>query len=100
MLNIDQIGIGTMSKVSLEGRLDDGSAPQLEQYFKENLNGISELVIDTAKLEYISCDGLRVFLSALKTMDRQGGIMIIENVYGEVKEMIDSNGFSNIFTIK
>ena len=100
MIKIDQIGIGTMSKISLEGRLDDHSAPQLEQYFKENLNGITELVIDTAKLEYISCDGLRVFLSALKTMDRQGGIMIIENVYGEVKEMIDSNGFSNIFTIK
>ena len=47
--------------VSLEGRLDTTTAPELEVAIKD-LDGVTELIIDMAKLEYISSAGLRVFL--------------------------------------
>ena len=85
--------------VALEGRLDTSSAPQLEQNFKDSLNGVTELTIDAAKLEYISSAGLRVLLSAQKTMNKQG-TMVIKNVSEEVNEIFEITGFSDILTIK
>ena len=99
MLKIDQTGLGTKLNVALVGRLDTSSAPQLEQNFKDSLNGVTELTIDAAKLEYISSAGLRVLLSAQKTMNKQG-TMVIKNVSEEVNEIFEITGFSDILTIK
>ena len=84
--------------VGLEGRLDTVTAPQLENELKASLEGISELVIDAGKLEYISSAGLRVLLSAQKIMSKQGS-MTVKNVSEEVNEIFEVTGFSDILTI-
>ena len=99
MLKIDQTGIGSKLTVKLEGRLDTVSAPQLEENFKKSLDGVSELIIDVEKLEYISSAGLRVLLSAQKVMNKQGS-MVVMNVSEEVNEIFEVTGFSDILTIK
>ena len=43
--------------VALEGRLDTTTAPQLEEELKTGLKGVTDLVIDLSKLEYISSAG-------------------------------------------
>ena len=43
--------------VALEGRLDTTTAPQLEEELKTGLEGVTDLVIDLSKLEYISSAG-------------------------------------------
>ena len=53
-----------MFTVAIEGRLDTTTAPQLEKFLSENSEGIKDMVIDMAKLEYISSAGLRVILGA------------------------------------
>ncbi|MBQ0101239.1 MAG: STAS domain-containing protein, partial [Firmicutes bacterium] len=58
--------------LALTGRLDTNTAPQLETIIRNDLGGVSELVFDFKKLEYISSAGLRVILSAQKTMNAQG----------------------------
>lgn len=85
--------------ILLEGRLDTASAPVLEEELKNLIEGISELEIDMASLQYISSAGLRVLLSAQKTMNKQGS-MLIRNVNDSVREVFDITGFSDIFTIK
>ena len=67
---------GSSCAVALEGRLDTTTAPQLEAELKSSLNGITELVFDFSKLEYISSAGLRVLLSAQKVMNQQGSMKI------------------------
>ena len=51
--------------ITLEGRLDTNTAPQLEAELKASLSGVTELDLDFSGLEYISSAGLRVLLAAL-----------------------------------
>ena len=99
MLNINKEVTGNNLTVSLEGRLDTTTAPQLEGELKSALDGKTELVIDMAKLEYISSAGLRVLLSAQKVMNKQGN-MVVKNASDEVKEIFEVTGFSDILTIE
>ena len=99
MLNINKETTGNNLTVSLEGRLDTMTAPQLESELKSALDGKTELMIDMAKLEYISSAGLRVLLSAQKIMNKQGS-MVIKNASEEVKEIFEVTGFSDILTVE
>ena len=76
---IDKQLNGSELTLSLTGRLDTTTAPELEAVIKENITGVTNLVMDFAGLEYLSSAGLRVILSAQKTMNKQGE-MVIRNV--------------------
>ena len=55
---------GTELTVTLVGRLDTTTAPQLEAEFKQNISDVEKLVLDFAGLDYLSSAGLRVLLAA------------------------------------
>ena len=90
---------GTELTVTITGRLDTTTAPQLEAEFKQNINGVEKLVLDFAALEYLSSAGLRVILSAQKVMNKQGE-MIIKNVNDTINEIFEVTGFIDILTIE
>ncbi len=85
--------------ISVGGRLDTSTAPQLENEIKQNISGITELTIDMSELEYISSAGLRVLLSAQKIMNKQGN-MTIRNVRKEIAEIFEVTGFDDILNIE
>ena len=85
--------------IKLEGRLDTTTAPQLEAELKNSLDGVAELVFDLGALEYISSAGLRVLLSAYKTM-RGKGSMKITNANELVQEVFEVTGFSDFLPIE
>ncbi len=97
-MNIVKEQNATVKTIALEGRLDTTTAPQFEAEVKD-LEGITELYIDFAKLEYVSSAGLRVILSAQKTMNKQGK-MVIRNVNSEISEVFEITGFSDILTVE
>ena len=99
MLNIDQKKDGGSLVITLDGRLDTSTAPQLEEAIGETIADVTDLKFDFGKLEYISSAGLRVLLSTQKTMNKQGK-MVIQNVSEEVLEIFDVTGFSDILTIE
>ena len=90
---------GSALVVALEGRLDTTTAPELEQELKNSLDGVTDLTLDLAKLDYISSAGLRVLLSAHKTMMKQGQ-MKVTNASEIVREVFDVTGFSDILNIE
>ena len=90
---------GSQLTVSIEGRLDTTTAPELEQELKDSLGGVTELTIDLGKLDYISSAGLRVLLWAQKTMNQQGS-MKVTNVQEVVSEVFEVTGFADILTIE
>lgn len=90
---------GTELTLALEGRLDTSTAPDLEAAINSNLEGVTKLVLDFYRVEYISSAGLRVLLSARKTMASKGE-MLIRNVSDEVMEIFDITGFVDILTIE
>ena len=98
-MNIEQKKNGSALTLALEGRLDTTTAPQLEAELKTVLSGVSELIFDLEKLEYISSAGLRVLLSAQKTMNKQGA-MKVTHANEMILEIFEVTGFSDILTIE
>ena len=90
---------GNTLEIALEGRLDTMTAPELEAELNQSLPGADRLVLDFSKLEYISSAGLRVLLSAHKSMSGKGGMKII-HANEIVLEVFDVTGFSDILTIE
>ena len=84
--------------LSLEGRLDTVTAPELEKAVTELTNADS-LLIDLAKLDYISSAGLRVLLAAHKSFSKKGG-MTVKNANVVVADIFDVTGFKNILNIQ
>lgn len=90
---------GKKLTLNVQGRLDTTTAPQLEAELKSSVDGVSELVLDFADLEYISSAGLRVLLSAQKVMSRQGS-MVVRGVNDDIMDVFELTGFSDILTIE
>jgi anti-sigma B factor antagonist len=99
MLEIIKVQNDKNLVVALDGRLDTNTSPNLEEELKATLPSVEDLVFDLTKLEYISSAGLRVLLSAQKTMNKQGS-MVVKNVSEAVKEVFEVTGFSDILTIE
>lgn len=98
-MNIIQAQNGAELTVSLEGRLDTTTAPQLEQELKGALPGVTSLTLDFSALEYLSSAGLRVLLATQKTMRKQGK-MVIRHVNETIMEVFEVTGFIDILTIE
>ena len=90
---------GSTLTIAVEGRLDTTTAPDLEKEIKTGLDGVTELIMDFEKLDYISSAGLRVLLSAQKLMSKQGSMKVI-HVNDMVNEVFEVTGFSDILNIE
>ena len=89
----------TKLTVTLGGRLDTTTAPQLEAGMQTSLEGVEKLVLDIAGLDYLSSAGLRVLLAMQKTMNRQGS-MVVRHVNDTISEIFEVTGFCDILTIE
>ena len=98
-MTIEKNLTGTELIVTITGRLDTTTAPQLEAEFKQSIGGVEKLVLDFTALEYLSSAGLRVLLAAQKVMNKQGE-MIIKNVNETINEIFEVTGFIDILTIE
>ncbi len=90
---------GSSLSVSLKGRLDTNTAPNLEKVIENELNGITSLIYDFDELDYVSSAGLRLILLSQKIMNKQGS-MVIKNVNDDIKEIFEMTGFIDILTLE
>ena len=84
---------------TLQGRLDTGTAPDLEKELKGCLDSINLLIMDLKDLEYISSAGLRVLLTAHKIISPKGEMKII-HANNMIMEVFEVTGFSDILNIE
>lgn len=98
-LNIKSGKNGSEMTITLGGRLDTNTSPQLEELVDTSLDGVEKLVFDMADLEYISSAGLRVLLAALQIMEDQGE-MVLRNVCEEIMDVLEITGFIDDLTIE
>lgn len=85
--------------ISVSGRMDTVSAPQLDEAIKTNIEGADQLVLDLSEMSYTSSAGLRVLLVAHKLMSAKGG-MKVTGVTESVMEVLEITGFSDILDIE
>ena len=85
--------------VDIEGNIDSVTAPDLNASLNESLKGVSSIVFDFKKVDYISSAGLRVLLVAVKAMPKDGNVTI-RNANSNVMDIFEMTGFVNILTIE
>ena len=97
-MTINKSQNGTTCTLSVEGRLDTLTSPELEKAIAE-ITDVASLVIDFSKLDYISSAGLRLLLSTHKAYLKKDGLTIV-NVNENVLDIFEITGFKDILNIK
>ena len=85
--------------VTLNGRIDTSTAPELEKQIMQSLDGVEKLVFDFKTVEQVSSAGLRMLSATQKQMKKQGE-MIIKNTSDEIREYFEETGFTDILTLE
>lgn len=98
-MDIQKTKNGARLTIAVAGRIDTTTAPELEAQIRQSLDGVEELYLDLAQMEYVSSAGLRVLLSLQKVMNKQGR-MVVQNVGSTVMEVFEVTGFCDFLTIE
>jgi len=85
--------------LAIDGRLDTITAPQFQETLLPAFDEAKELLLDFAELTYLSSAGLRVLLMGQKEAQAKNASMTIINVSGDIMEVFDMTGFTDILTI-
>lgn len=92
--------IGAVRVMSIEGYLDAHTAPSFESSIENEIrSGKIRLVVDCARLTYISSAGLGVFMSFLEEVREQGGDIKLAAITPKVFQVFDVLGFPKLFDI-
>ena len=98
-MTIKETRAGDTLTISLTGRLDTLSAPELDSFLEKNCPAVDALILDLKDLDYISSTGLRVILKAQKALHDRGGVLI-RNPNKIVSEVFAVTGFDKILRIE
>ncbi|HMA34860.1 MAG TPA: STAS domain-containing protein [Chloroflexia bacterium] len=86
--------------VMISGSLDAVTADQATSFLSTQIReGHTHLVVDLARLEYVSSAGLRVFLTALKEARQQGGDLRLAAPHRNVQKVLEMSGFTSILKL-
>ena len=86
--------------LSVDGRLDTVTAPELAAAIAEIEDSVKELVFDFSELEYVSSAGLRVILSTHKKLDAEGGKLVVRHPNDMIQSIFALTGFIEILNIE
>ena len=96
-MKIDFVKDQSTLNISLNGRLDTVSAPEFEDFIKNNLQDVTSVTINCQNLTYVSSAGLRVLLAIQKKLLMS---LTLTNVQELVMEIFEITGFVDILTLK
>lgn len=99
-MNIEFLKDGTTLTVKPEGRLDATTSPDADLRIQAEIEGITDIILDLERVDYISSRGLRVILSWYQEMEQRGGSLKVLNVNEYIKEVFDLTGFLGFLEIE
>lgn len=91
---------GTNLTVKPQGRLDTATSPVLEREMQQYLDGVLNVTMDFADVEYISSGGLRVLLSTDQILEDRGGNLRVLHVNEHILEVFQLVGFMEIVNVE
>ena len=86
--------------LSLEGKLDTITAPQLDKALGSELEHAENIAMDFSKLIYVTSAGLRVLLEGHKAAEAKGSSMKLKNVGNDVMEILEITGLTGVFSFE
>ena len=100
MLQLEKQKKGTNDLLRLIWEVDASNSLMLDQAIQElTQEGISTLLIDGSKLNYISSAGLGVFMSYLEEFKEKGISLVIFGLNDQVKEVFKILGLDKLIPL-
>src|SRR5512138_143245 len=86
--------------IAVAGRIDTATAPALEQAINQEIDRQNrKILLNFAKVTYISSGGLRVLLATAKKLKNPGDRFALCCLSAEVAKILKLAGFTSIFSI-
>lgn len=100
-MNITVTENNGQTSIALDGMLDSSSVSRFQevanqQLAKDNL----DIVLDLTDLAYTSSQGIRTFLTMMKTVSTRKGKLVFRNIQPDVMEVLDMSGISQAMVIE
>lgn len=99
-MTIEQKRDGQSLTMAVKGRIDTLTAPELKTQIEGALDGVMDLVLDFAGVDYISSAGLRTLMTAQNWMDARGGSMVIRNASGNIVGIFKVTGLDSFLVLE
>lgn len=86
--------------LSLRGRLDATSAPELREEFREFISGgHTRLVLDFSGVSFVDSSGLAVIITLLKSATASGGDVVLAALTPPVRSLLELTRLNKVFRI-
>ena len=99
-MEINKTTDGDTTILSLSGRLDTMTAPQLQEALAEVMPMAAITELDFTEIDYVSSAGLRVLLLGEKGAKASGKKMKLKNVSRDIMEVFEMTGFASILSVE
>lgn len=86
--------------VKLDGKLNTTTSSTLEKELQNHVNNVTDIIMDFAKVSYISSSGIRVLLATEQHMANQGGSFKIIHVNDDIMEIFELVGFMDMVQVE
>jgi anti-sigma B factor antagonist len=87
--------------VTLQGALDAGTAPRLEEQFAEmSRRGVTHVDLDIARLEFMDSNGLAVVVGEHKRAKGGGGGLVIHHPSRRVIRLFQTHGLMSYLVVQ
>jgi anti-sigma B factor antagonist len=99
-VKVDTADYKRSSLVTVSGRVDSNTAPQLEEALQKIVEkGQYNIALDMSDVEFLSSAGLRVMVSVLKRCRDRGGNLLIADPSDRVTQVLQLAGLTDLFTV-
>ena len=100
MLDISVQSLKRVDLITVSGRVDSSTAPELEETLNDRMNeGRYNLVLEMSGVNDLSSAGLRALVAALRTCKKKSGDVRIANPSERVAEVMALAGLDTLFTM-
>ena len=90
---------GSACTLTVEGKIDTMTAPELDEAVKSNLPKCDKMIFDFTNVEYITSAGLRVLVYAHRELMKKGGVPVT-GVNDSIKNVFTVTGMYKVLKIK
>lgn len=90
---------GKDATLTLEGKLDATTAPQLKEKLEELTGDVTDINIDMSDLAYTSSAGLRLFLQYHNLLLKAGGKLTLMYPNDMIMEIFEDTGMADSLNI-
>ena len=90
---------GSTCTLTVEGKIDTMTAPELEEAVKSNLPRCDNMIFYFSNTDYITSAGLRVLVYAQRELMKKGGVEIT-GVNDSIKNVFTVTGMYKVLKIK